>query len=133
MMKSNAPVTVDEYISQQPKELHSFLKELRSTIKKAAPDAEETISYQMPAYKQEGVLVYFGAWKNHCGFYPTSTPMATFKDKLIKYTVSKGAIQLPYDKPIPVQLITAIVKFKIKENMDKKALKSLTKKKTAKK
>lgn len=133
MIKSKAPGTVDEYIAQQPKEVQGFLKELRSIIKKAAPEAEETISYQMPAYKQEGVLVFFGGWKNHCGFYPTSTPTAAFKDKLAKYTVSKGAIQLPYDKPIPVQLITAIVKFKIKENMEKKALKSLPKKKSAKK
>ncbi|MBL0134137.1 MAG: DUF1801 domain-containing protein [Chitinophagaceae bacterium] len=133
MKKSNIPTTVDEYISSQPKEVQPFLKELRSIIRKAAPDAEETISYQMPAYKQEGVLVFFGGWKNHCGFYPTSTPTAAFKEKLAKYTVSKGAIQFPYDKPLPVQLITAIVKFKIKENLEKKSLKSITKKKVSKK
>lgn len=133
MIKGKPATTVDEYISTQPKEAQPFLKQLRAVIKKAAPDAEETISYQMPAYKLEGVLVFFGGWKNHCGFYPTSTPMATFKEKLAKYTVSKGAIQLPYDKPLPVQLITAIVKYKIKENLEKKSLKSLTKKKAAKK
>lgn len=133
MIKGTPPTSVNEYISSQPKEVQPFLKELRAIIKKAAPDAEETISYQMPAYKQDGVLVYFGGWKNHCGFYPTSTATAAFKEKLTKYNVSKGAIQLPYDKPLPVQLITAIVKFKIMENLEKKSLKALTKKKASKK
>ncbi len=108
--------TVDEYISMFPHETKCILNEIRAIIKKAAPLAEEVISYQMPAYKQQGILVYFAAYKNHIGLYPTASGVIAFKDEITPYKNSKGAIQFPIDKPMPLDLITRIVKHRLHEN-----------------
>jgi uncharacterized protein YdhG (YjbR/CyaY superfamily) len=114
--------TIDEYIANCPKEVQPKLQELRKIIKAAAPDSEEKISYQMPAFFQNGVLVYFGVAKNHIGFYPTGIGVEAFKDELLGYVTTKGSIHLPMDKPLPKELIKKIVKFKIAENLKKKKL-----------
>jgi uncharacterized protein YdhG (YjbR/CyaY superfamily) len=111
--------TQDEYLSYFPAAIQTRLQALRKTIKKAAPEAEEVISYNMPAFKQGGILVYFAAFKNHIGLYPTVSPMAAFKKELSVYESGKGSIQFPHDQPIPLDLVTKIVLFKLKENMDK--------------
>ncbi|HEV3324507.1 MAG TPA: DUF1801 domain-containing protein [Puia sp.] len=113
--------SVDEYLSYYPEEVQNKLESLRSVIKKAAPKAVETISYNMPAYKQRNVLVYFAAHKNHIGFYPTSSGTREFIDQLTKYKVSKGAIQFPIDEPLPLGLIAKIVRFRVKEDKEKAA------------
>jgi len=119
-------VTIDEYIQLQEKEKQAGLIQLWTIIKKAAPKATEGISYQMPVLKQEGVLVYFSAAKNHYGFYPTAKPIEVFKKQLdaLGLIYSKGAIQLPINKPFPIKLIQEIVKFRIQENEMKALLKN---------
>ena len=121
------PNDIDEYIAAFPKGTQKLLEQLRATIRKAAPDGEEVISYKMPAYKLNGMLVWYAAYKKHIGFYPTSTPIKFFKDELSDCKTSKGAIQFPIDKPLPHRLITKIVKFRVKENLSKS--KTKTKKK----
>jgi uncharacterized protein YdhG (YjbR/CyaY superfamily) len=111
--------TVDEYLSYFPAAIQTRLQALRKTIKKAAPEAEELISYNMPAFKQGRILVYFAAFKNHIGLYPTVSPMIAFKKELSVYESGKGSIQFPHDQPIPLDLVTKIVQFKKKENMEK--------------
>ena len=114
---------IDRYIAGFPAEVRVKLEDIRTIIRKAAPKAEEVISYGMPAYKQNSVLVYFAASKNHIGFYPTSKPIVKFKDQLTAYKTSKGAIQFPLDRKMPVGLVTRIVKFRIKEDAEKVKLK----------
>ena len=109
--------SVDEYIRSQPEAVQVKLKQIREAIKNAAPRAEEIISYQMPAYKLHTNLVYFAAFKNHIGFFPTSGPIKKFKKELVPYETSKGTIKLPLDKKIPLGLITKITKFRIKEDL----------------
>ena len=120
---------IDDYISSFPPAVQKILEQVRSTIKKAAPKAMETISYSMPAFKQNRVLVYFAANKNHVGFYPTPSGIKAFEKDLAEYKFSKGAIQFPIDKPMPLQLIANIVKFRVKEdeekNSDKKSSKNM--------
>jgi uncharacterized protein YdhG (YjbR/CyaY superfamily) len=111
--------TVDEYICAFPQNIQIMLQGLRCAIKEAAPHATETISYQMPAFKQNGVLVYFGAFKKHIGFFPTDSGVAEFKEKLGKYKTSKGTIQFPLDEPLPIELVKDIVRFRVKENLSK--------------
>ncbi len=115
--------TVDEYLSSVPENVRDILEKLRKLIRQAAPKAQEVISYNMPAYKQNGVLVYFAAAKEHIGFYPTGTPIVAFKDELAKYKTSKGAIQFPLDKPLPATLIKDIVKFRMAEDEEAAAKK----------
>lgn len=115
--------TIEEYHAAFSPEIQEKLDEIKAIIRQAAPAAEEVISYNMPAFKQHGVLVYYAANKEHLGFYPTGTPIAAFKDELAKYTTSKGAIQFPYSKAIPAALVKKIVKFKIKENEEKMRMK----------
>ncbi len=112
--------SVDEYIAAAPKNVQTILQDLRKVIKEAAPDAEETISYKMPAFKQNGVLVYFAAFKDHIGFFPTGEGVDAFKEELKGYKTSKGTIQFPYDKPIPYDLVRKIVKHRIEMNTGKK-------------
>ena len=120
--------TVDEYFSALSTKTKAALNELRKTIKEATPEAEEVISYNMPAFKLNGILVYYAAYKNHIGFYPTASGVKVFQEELADYNSSKGAIQFPIDQPLPTDLITRIVKFRVKENLEKeKAKKSLTK------
>ncbi len=107
-----------EYNKQQPKERQQILSELRDTIKKAAPKAEESISYGMPTFKLDGPLVYFAGQKHHIGFYPTPSAVTAFKKELTDYSTSKGCIRFPFDKKLPRSLITKIVKFKVIENKE---------------
>jgi uncharacterized protein YdhG (YjbR/CyaY superfamily) len=111
--------TIDEYISSQSAEVQILLEQIRQTIKHAAPEAEEVISYQMPAYKQQGILVYFAAFKNHIGFYATPNGHSQFKEELSGYKQGKGSVQFPIHKPIPFDLIAKIVKFRVSENRKK--------------
>ena len=115
--------TVDEYFSAFPPKTRNILKGLRKTIREVAPQAEELISYNMPAFKLHGMLVYYAAYDRHIGFYPTSSPMKVFKDELANYKTSKGAIQFPIEKTIPVALVKKIVKFRVNENLEKEAKK----------
>lgn len=107
---------VDDYISAFPPSTQAILQELRATIKKAAPKAEEVISYNMPGYKLNGMLVWYAGYKSHIGFYPKPSGLQTFQKELAGYKSSKGAVQFPIDQPMPLHLVTKIVKFRIKEN-----------------
>lgn len=123
-MKKQVIKNVDDYIAAQPKNIAVILKKLRQTIKQAAPEAEEMISYQMPAYMYHGRLVYFAAFKNHIGFYPVSSRIAAFKKELSVYKGAKGSVQFPLDKPIPLDLVKRIVKYGVKENLEKESIKN---------
>jgi uncharacterized protein YdhG (YjbR/CyaY superfamily) len=116
--KTTTPKDVDEYISSFPKEVQRLLEEVRATIKKVAPGAEEVISYQMPAFKFHGMLVYFAGYKNHIGFYPMPSAIETFKKELSVYKSAKGSVQFPTDSPLPLNLISKIVKYRVRENLD---------------
>lgn len=119
-MNKTAPAkNTDEYIRQFPPAVQASLQKLRTAIKTAAPKAEEVISYQMPAYKHHGMLVYFAAYKNHIGFYPTPSGIEAFKKELAVYKGSKGAVQFPVDKPLPLALIKQIVKYRVQMNLEK--------------
>lgn len=120
--------SIDEYIKSCPREVQKSLKELRAVIKAAAPGAEEKISYQMPAFWLNGSLVYFAAFKNHIGFYPTSSGIRAFKKELSIYPGTKGSVQFPLGEPLPFALISKIAKFRVKENL-KKAAEKLKQKK----
>ena len=115
---------IDEYISSFPKEIQTKLEQIRKAIKKAAPGAEEVISYQIPAFKQNHVLVYFAAFKNHIGFFPTSNPLKVFSKELSKYETSKGTIRFPLNKKIPFELITKITRYRLKEDLAKQGKKN---------
>lgn len=129
-MLSKAPVAVnvDTYIAGFPASTQKLLQQVRDTIIKAAPGAEELISYAMPAYKKDGMLVFFAGYEKHIGFYPTPSGIVNFKKDLTGYTFSKGAIQFPVDKPMPLKLVNSIVKFRVAENKEKAALKVKKKK-----
>lgn len=116
---------VDAYIAAQPDAVQPLLQKIRATIRKAAPKAEEAISYGMPGYKYHGMLVYFAAWKSHIGFYAVPSGNEAFKEELSVYKMSKGAVQFPLDKPMPLALIARIVKFRVKENEGKKGIGNL--------
>jgi len=122
--KQVAPGTIDEYIDAAPKEVQPILRRVRSTIRKAAPGAQEAIKYQLPTFTLDGNLVHFGAFKDHIGFYPTPSGTAKFKRELSVYAGAKGSIRFPLDRPIPYDLITRIVEFRVKETMDKAAAKA---------
>lgn len=113
------PIDIDKYISGFPKETREFLTQIRATIKEAAPQADEVISYGMPAFKKNGMLVWFAAYLNHIGFYPGALAIATFKKELSIYKGAKGSVQFPLNQPLPLELITKIVKFKVAENSQK--------------
>ena len=112
--------TIDEYIDTFPADVQSILNELRQTIKEAAPEAEETISYQMPTFTLNGNLVHFAVFKNHIGFYPTPTGIEAFQEELSPYKGAKGSVQFPIDQPLPLPLIRKIVKYRVKENLERK-------------
>lgn len=117
MNKSNIKFRdIDEYHSSFPADIRKILQELRQAIKQAAPKETETISYGMPAFRQNRVLVYYAVHKGHIGFYPTPNPIVHFKQELEKYNTSKGAIQFPIDKPVPLTLVKKIVKFRLDED-----------------
>lgn len=118
-MKTKKYTSVDAYIADQAPEVQEKLQTMRQIIRKAVPLAEECISYNMPAYKQEGVLVYFAAFKQHIGYYPMPSAIKAFADALSVYTTSKGAIQFPLNKPIPKRLVAQIAKYRLLENLSK--------------
>jgi uncharacterized protein YdhG (YjbR/CyaY superfamily) len=126
-MEGNKPsgyATIDAYIATFPKGVQDILEALRATIRAAAPDAVEKISYQMPAFAQNGILVYFAAHANHIGFYPTPSGIAAFQAELAGYKSSRGAVQFPIDQPLPMALIDSIVRFRVAENLAAAANKS---------
>ena len=114
---SAGPKNIDEYIAGFPEDVQEKLQKIRMTIREAAPEAQEKISYQMPTFYLNGNLVHFAAFKNHIGFYPTPTGTEKFQKELAAYKVAKGTARFPLDKPIPFDLITEIVKFRVKENL----------------
>ena len=118
-MKANikAPANIDEYIKGWPKDIQAKLQAMRETIQKAAPEAEEAISYAMPTFKLNGNLVHFAAYQNHVGFYPVPSGMKEFEKELSVYKSGKGSAQFPHDQPLPLALVTKIVKFRVKENL----------------
>ncbi len=127
MIQKGSFSNVDEYIALHPAPIRKGLALIRKTIKTAAPGAEELISYRMPAYRLNGMLVFFAAMKKHYGFYPTAGPMIPFKEKLKGYETSNGAIRFPLDKPIPAKLISEIVKWKVRDNLSAGNAKSKSK------
>jgi uncharacterized protein YdhG (YjbR/CyaY superfamily) len=122
--KAEAPATVAEYIARQDRTTQGVLKKLRAVILKAAPDAEERISYRMPAYFMKGVLVYFAAWEKHVGLYPGAQAIVEFEKDLVKYVHAKGSIQFPLDKPLPFALVARIMKYRVSMVGQKGATKS---------
>ncbi len=113
--------TIDEYIKTFPKDIQTILEKMRQTIKQNAPEAKETISYQMPTFKLNGKnLVHFAAFKEHIGFYPTPSGIDSFEKELASYRTGKGTLQFPLDKPIPFGLVKKVVIFRVKENLKKK-------------
>lgn len=126
-MAKNAPENTDAYIASFPEEMQVLLQQLRETILKAAPEAEEVISYGMPAYKYHGMLVYFAGWKNHIGFYAMPSGNIAFAKELSKYQGAKGSVQFPANESLPLALVTNIVKFRMKENIEKEQQKAVVK------
>lgn len=120
-MQSNetTPTTIDEYIAAFPEDVQAILHELRRTIREAAPDATEAISYQMPTFRLNGNLVHFAAYRRHIGFYPAPSGVEAFQAELAPYKVSKGAIQFPLDQPIPYDLVSRITAYRAQENREK--------------
>lgn len=111
--------TVDEYIEASPADVRDALRQIRETIRRAAPGAEEVVSYQMPAFRLNGILVYYAAHKKHLGFYPTSSGIEAFRNALSGYRFSRGAVQFPLDKPMPLDLVERIVAYRVNENLKK--------------
>ena len=125
---SDSPASIDEYIRGFPEEVQAILQEVRATIKKAVPDALETISYRMPAFTRKGMLLYFAAFKHHVGLYPTASGIEAFRDEFSGYKSSKGAVQFPMGKSMPLELIARIARHRADENERR----SLQKKKAGK-
>lgn len=110
---------IDAYIANFPEEVQQKLAQMRATIRAAAPEAEETISYQMPTFRLHGNLVHFAAFKHHIGFYPIPSGIAEFQEELSAYKMGKGSVQFPLNQPLPIELITRIVQFRVQENTKK--------------
>ena len=126
--KQELSKNITDYISRFPPEIQTLLEKIRITIRKAAPGAEETISYGIPTFRLNGNLVHFAAFKKHVGFYPAPSAIRAFQNELATYKSSKGAVQFPVEKPIPQTLISKIVKFRVKENLNKSVSKPKLKK-----
>jgi uncharacterized protein YdhG (YjbR/CyaY superfamily) len=123
MAKTQKPSDIDGYISQFPADVQAVLQQVRGTIRRAAPDAEEVISYQIPAFRQHGILVYFAAWKEHIGLYPPISGDKAIEKAIARYTGPKHNLQFPLDEPMPLDLIGRIVKLRVKQNVEKAAAK----------
>ncbi len=119
-MNRPSPKNIDEYIARYPENVQGLLQKIRLTIRKAAPDAREAISYQIPTFKLGGNLVHFAAFSKHISFFPTSSGIAKFKRELKSYETSKGTVRFPIEEPIPYKLISKITKFRVKEVTEKK-------------
>lgn len=128
-MKENMISTIDEYITQFPSDIQTSLQAIRTVIREAAPEAQEKISWSMPTFTLHGNLVHFAAHKGHLGFYPGANGIEAFKDRLQGYIWSKGAVQFPYSKPVPYDLVTEIVRFRVEENNREALMKLEAKKK----
>lgn len=113
------PKTIDEYIAGFPQEIQDILQKIRATIREIAPDAEEAIKYRIPTFVLKGGLVYFAAYKKHIGFYPIPTGIEAFKKELSVYKQGRGSVQFPLDQPIPYDLIGKIIRFRVKQNLEK--------------
>lgn len=122
--QQDGSAAIDAYIAGFPAEVQERLQALRDTIRAAAPDAVETFSYQMPTFNLKGNLVHFAAFKHHIGFYPTPSGTAAFQEALSRYKGAKGSVQLPLDQPLPLELVTAIVRFRVEENLAAAAAKA---------
>jgi uncharacterized protein YdhG (YjbR/CyaY superfamily) len=125
-----APVNnIDEYIATFPQQIQKLLNQMRATIAKAAPEAEEAIKYAIPTFILNGNLVHFAAFKSHIGFYPAPAGIEAFKQEVAPYEAGKGSLQFPLDKPLPLALVTKIVKYRVKQNLEKsKSKKNVSKK-----
>lgn len=121
--KQTPPKNIDDYIAGFPSEVQAILEKIRSTIRKAAPDAKETINYGIPTFTLNGNLVHFAGFKKHVGFYPTPSGIEKFTEELSAYEGAKGSVQFPLDKRMPFGLISKIVKFRVKENLERAATK----------
>jgi uncharacterized protein YdhG (YjbR/CyaY superfamily) len=117
--KKGQPTTIDEYICLYPEDVQHTLVKIRAVIKESAPEAVEKISYQMPAFYSNGILVWFGVHQHHIGFYPKGSGIEAFKEQLSAYKGAKGSVRFPLDKPMPYELISEIVKFRVAENLKK--------------
>ena len=122
-MKREQAKNIDDYIAGFPPNVQAILQQIRQTIQHAAPDAQETINYAIPTFTLNGNLVHFAAFENHIGFYPAPSGMEQFKQELSGYKGAKGSVQFPLDQPMPYTLITKIVKFRVKEQVEKAAKK----------
>jgi uncharacterized protein YdhG (YjbR/CyaY superfamily) len=118
-MKTISANSIDEYIGSYPANIQKLLKQIRSTIKKAAPGSEEAIKYGIPTFILNGNLVHFAGYKNHIGFYPAPVGIEAFKEEAAKYEAGKGTLQFSLDQPLPLDLISRIVKFRVKQNLEK--------------
>lgn len=121
MQQDQKPANIDEYISAFPEEVRGLLQQIRSVIRKAAPGAEEAIRYAMPTFILNGNLVHFAGFKHHIGFYPAPTGVEAFKTELSRYKTGKGSVQFPLDRPLPLELISRIVEYRVKHNSEKRA------------
>ena len=133
MAKTKKPTTIDGYISQFPGDVQAVLRDVRATIRRAAPDAEEVISYQMPAFRQHGILVYFAAWKAHVGLYPPISGDPAIEKAVARYAGPKGNLQFPLDEPMPLALIERVVRLRVKQDMAKSEAKRNKKSQAARK
>lgn len=120
-MNDSKPATIDEYISGFPDDIQRLLQDIRAVIKMAAPDAQETIKYAIPTFTLNGNLIHFAAFKHHIGLYPAPAGIEAFKTELSGYKGAKGSIQFPLDQPMPLDLISRIVHFRVKQNAEKSA------------
>jgi uncharacterized protein YdhG (YjbR/CyaY superfamily) len=118
-MTKKTPKNIDDYVDRFPEGAQQRLQKMRLTIKKAAPQAKETISYGIPAFTLSGLLVWFAAFKGHIGFYPRASAIAAFEKELSAYKGAKGSVQFPFDKPLPLALVSRIVKFRVNQNLGK--------------
>ena len=118
-MKGRVPEDIDEYIAAFPCDVQKILQKIRKTIRKAAPDAAEAISYAIPTFKLNGNLIHFAAYQNHIGLYPAPRGVQEFKEDMARYEGGKGTARFPLDEPIPYDLITRIVKYRVKQNLER--------------
>jgi uncharacterized protein YdhG (YjbR/CyaY superfamily) len=121
MTKATKPTDINDYISKFPPDVQVILEKVRETIRRAAPEAKETISYMMPAFRQHGILVYFAAWEKHIGMYPPISGDKTLEKAIARYAGPKGNLQFPLDEPIPYDLIEKLVKLRVKQDSAKAA------------
>ena len=133
MAKTKKPQDIGGYISQFPDDVQAVLEKVRATIRRAAPDVKEIISYKMPAFKQHGILVYFAAWKQHVGLYPPISGDKALEKAVARYAGPKGNLQFPLDEPMPFDLIERIVKLRVKQDAAKAAARQKKKSRTSSK